>query len=322
MSRNGCSRVLLFILTVMLCGIASAQEVVNYGVQPTLTPVHLLRPLGYLDAIERKHNVRIAFKSFQTGAPQNQAMAAGEIQISSAGMGPAVVAASRLPATLLAVTVLGQTAVITHKDSPAKTIKDLKGKRIAFPGEGSQQYPLILKALADNGLTVRDVELFKTNGAGVTTLVEQRDVEAGIVWDPFISQALAGGKARLLARSDEIMPIKQGNYLGNGEYARLDFVEKRPELVQDIIEAHVKAIDFIQREPAKAAKLWAKELGMDEKIINFSLTERISVFNRNVVPEAKAIQTYVEFLKKGGILEASDNPKVEPKFSEKALAVK
>jgi hypothetical protein len=32
---------------------------------------------------------------------------------------------------------------------------ELKGKKIAFPGEGSQQYPLLLKALSDAGSSRR-----------------------------------------------------------------------------------------------------------------------------------------------------------------------
>ena len=70
------------------------------------------------------------------------ALAAGEIDIAQAGMGPAIVASARLPAKLIAVSMLEMTAIIVPTDGPIQSVADLKGKTVAFPGRGSQQYPL------------------------------------------------------------------------------------------------------------------------------------------------------------------------------------
>lgn len=148
---------------------AAAQEAVNYGVQPATMPIYIAKALGLLEPIERKHNIKVVFHSFAYGAPENQALAAGELQMASAGMGPAVIAAARLPATLIAISILEQTALLVPKDSPIKAVAELKGKKIAFPGEGSQQYPLLLKALSDVGLKQDDVQLFKTDGSQIPT---------------------------------------------------------------------------------------------------------------------------------------------------------
>lgn len=299
-----------------------SQVVVNYGVQPATMPIYIARAIGLLAPIEKKHNIKIVFRNFAYGAPENQAMAAGELQMASAGMGPAVIAAARLPATLVAITILEQTAILVPKDSPVKNVGELKGKKIAFPGEGSQQYPLLLKALADAGLKQTDVTLFKTDGSQIPTLLQQKSVDAGITWDPHVSNALAAGHSRVLVKAEKIMPIMQGHYIGNGEYVHNDFLAKRPEVVQDLVTANVKAIDFILKDPKRAAALWAKEIGFPENVIQYSLAEGISVYSRNVVPEKATIDAYVEFLKKAGILQDKDNPKVNPSFAQKALAAK
>jgi aliphatic sulfonates family ABC transporter substrate-binding protein len=299
---------------------AQAQETVNYGVQPATMPIYIAKALGLLDPIEKKHNVKVVFRSFSYGAPENQALAAGELQIASAGMGPAVIAAARLPATLVAISILEQTALLVPKDSTIKSVADLKGKRIAFPGEGSQQYPLLLKALGDAGLKKEDVQLFKTDGAQIPTLLMNKSVEAGITWDPHVSNALAAGHSRVLMKAEKIMPIMQGHYVGNGEYVHNDFLKKRPEVVQDLITANVKAIDYILKDPKGSAKLWAKEIGFPEQVIDYSLTEGISVYSKNVVPTQATIDAYAKFLKEANILQATDNPKVDPSFAEKALA--
>lgn len=301
---------------------ALAQMTVNYGVQPATMPIYIARALGLLDPIEKKHNIKIVFRSFAYGAPENQAMAAGELQIASAGMGPAIIAAARLPATLVAITILEQTAIIVPKDSPLKTVADLKGKKIAFPGEGSQQYPLLLKALADANLTEKDVSLFKTDGSQIPTLLQNKSVDAGITWDPHVSNALAAGHSKVLIKAEKILPIMQGHYIGNGEYVHNDFLAKHPVIVQDIVTANVKAIDYIVKDPKGAAKMWAKEIGFPEKTIDFSLTEKISVYNRNVIPEQSTIDTYTSFLQKAGILKPDDKPKVNASFARKALTEK
>ena len=299
---------------------ASAQQVVNYGVQPATMPIYIAREMGLLDPIEKKHNIKIVFRNFAYGAPENQAMAAGELQMASAGMGPAIIAASRLPSTLVAISILEQTAIIVPKDSPLQNVRELKGKKVAFPGEGSQQYPLLLKALADAGLKEADITLFKTDGAQIPTLLQNKSVDAGITWDPHVSNALAAGHSRVLIKAEKIMPIMQGHYVGNGEYVHNDFLAKRPDIVQDLVTANVRAIDFILKDPKAAARMWSKQIGFPENVINYSLDQGISVYSRNVVPEKATIDAYAKFLKDAKILKDDDNPKFNASFAQKALA--
>lgn len=307
-------------VAAVLPATAGAQQTVNYGVQPATMPIYIARELGLLDPIEKRHNIKVVFRNFAYGAPENQAMAAGELQMASAGMGPAIIAAARLPSTLVAITILEQTAIIVPKDSPLKNVAGLKGKKIAFPGEGSQQYPLLLKALADAGLKQTDVTLFKTDGAQIPTLLQNKAVDAGITWDPHVSNALAAGHSRVLIKAEKIMPIMQGHYVGNGEYVHNDFLAKRPDVVQDLVTANVKAIAFILKDPKAAAKMWTKQIGFPLDVINYSLSERISVYSLNVVPEKSTIDAYSKFLKEAGILKADDNPKFDARFAQKALA--
>lgn len=302
------------------CAPTLAQQVVNYGVQPATMPIYIARELGLLDPIEKKHRIKVVFRNFAYGAPENQAMAAGELQMASAGMGPAMIAASRLPSTLVAITILEQTAILVPKDSPVKSVAELKGKRVAFPGEGSQQYPLLLKALADAGLKQTDIMLFKTDGAQIPTLLQNKSVEAGITWDPHVSNALAAGHSKVLIKAEKIMPIMQGHYVGNGEYVHNDFLAKHPEIVQDLVTANVKAIAFILKDPKAAAKMWTKQIGFPENVINYSIEEGISVYSLNVVPEKATIEVYTKFLKQAGILKPDDIAKVNPTFAQRALA--
>ena len=298
---------------------AMAEDVVNFGVQPSTQPILIAHGAGFLKPIEEKYKIKIVLRSFSYGAPENQALAAGELQIASAGMGPAILAAARLPATLVAIDILDQTAILVPKGSKITTVAGLKGAKIAFPGEGSQQYPLLIKALADAKLTVKDVQLFKTDGSQVATLLANKSVDAGITWDPHVSRALADGVATVLANSSQIMPIKNGHYVGDGTYVRDDFMKAHPDIVQDLINAEVKAIDLILKDPDKAIDIWTKENGFPRAVIEYAVKQKVSVFDRNIVPEKSTVDAYTSFLKKAGLLKDADNPKFETKFAEQAL---
>jgi ABC-type nitrate/sulfonate/bicarbonate transport system substrate-binding protein len=308
------------VLLAVSLGAAQAEETINYGVQPDTDPIYIAKDLGLLSAVEKKDNVKIQFQSFSYGAPENEAMASGAIQVASAGMGPAVVAAARLPATLVGINILEQTAILVPSDSPIKTVAELKGKTVAFPGEGSQQYPLLLKALADAGLKQTDVNLYKSTGPDIPILVENKKVDAGITWDPSVSVGLASGKCRVLIKAEKIMPIKNGHYIGNGIYVRNDFLSSHAQIVQDLVTANVKAIDFILKHPNDAAKMWSKEIGLPENVVQYSLSKGISVYSLDVIPTKKTIDAYTAFLKSGGILKPTDNPKIDPRFAQEALA--
>lgn len=302
-------------------GAASATQTINFGVQPATQPIYIAKAAGMLDAIEKKYDVKIVFQSFSYGAPENQAMAAGALDLASAGMGPAIVASARLPAKLLAISILEQTAIIIPADSGITNVAELKGKRIAYPGKGSQQYPLLLRALQDAGLTVDDIELFKTKGSDVPTLVEQHSVDAGITWDPHVSKALAGGKTKVLLKAENILPLKSGHYIGNGVYGRTEFIDANPELVGDIMVAITRAVKFIIDNPDQAIAMWSKEIGFDPAVISYSLKEGISVYNTDIVPSQKTIDEYTVFLKQAGILKPTDVPKIAPEYAAKALTI-
>jgi ABC-type nitrate/sulfonate/bicarbonate transport system substrate-binding protein len=299
---------------------AHATQTVNIGVQPATQPIYIAKAAGLLAPLEAKYDVRFQLRSFSYGAPENQAMAAGELDLASAGMGPAVVAAARLPVKLLGITILEQTALFVAADSPVRHITDLKGKRVAYPGEGSQQYPLLLKALQDAGMKPSDIELFKTSGSQVSTLVEQGSADAGITWDPHISRALASGKARVLLKAEKILPLKSGHYLGNGFYGRTAFIDANPDLVREVMGAIIQAIDLINREPEKAIALWSKEIGIPAEVIRYSMKQGISVYDADIVPSEGPLAAYTSFLKEAGILQQSDTPKLAPEFAARALA--
>jgi hypothetical protein len=94
-----------------------------------------------------------------------------------------------------------------------------------------------------------------------------------------ISQSLSTSKRfeRIFAK-----PLPLNDPLSIRKRARLT-EDVAPRSVQDVVNAIVASIDFINAEPNKAAEMWSKEIGFPVEVINYSLNEGISIYSRNVV---------------------------------------
>lgn len=144
-----------------------------------LTPfAHAATPVTLVVGDQNYYNVRasveasgalkdapysVEWKHFQSAAPVAEGLEAGALDLGFLGdSGFIFLAAKGAPVKLIGVSRQNPDtiALLVPKDSPAKTIQDLKGKKVAYwPGAWSQQ--LTLRALENAGLPKDYVEFVK-----------------------------------------------------------------------------------------------------------------------------------------------------------------
>jgi ABC-type nitrate/sulfonate/bicarbonate transport system substrate-binding protein len=317
---------ILTVMAVMLvgglaAGPAAAQTqappLVRFGVQPSTQPPYIAREAGFFKEVEDKFKTKIEFYTFPFGGPQNVAFAAGELDFSQKGMAPCAVAMQRGKGKLVLINILEQTAIISLPE--VGSIADLKGKKVAHPGKGSQQYPLMLLALDRAGVKPEQVDLIRMDAVNMATALQKKELAAYIAWDPHTTKAVVGGFGKVLVRVETLMPLKAGHYLGEGVVVREEFAAKNPELTRAVVQALVKANALIVDQPDTAVRMWSKTLGLDEKIIQFSLKNKMAVYIKDLVPDRAALKTYFEFLNKYEITSVPDieeflKVKVDPSY--------
>ena len=113
------------------------------------------------------------------------------------------------------------------KDSPIKTVADLKGKKVAL-NKGSNVHYLLVKALEKAGLNYSDIKTAFLPPADARAAFEKGAVDAWVIWDPFQAAAEAATGARTLADGDGIVANHQF-YL-----ATRDFAERQSEVVDAV----------------------------------------------------------------------------------------
>ncbi|TWB39607.1 aliphatic sulfonate ABC transporter substrate-binding protein [Nitrospirillum pindoramense] len=143
------------------------------------------------------------------------------------------------------------TALVVPADSPAKTIADLKGKRIAVT-RGTDPHIFLVRALAGAGLTQDDVKLVLLQHPDGKQALLRGDVDAWAGLDPLMAAAEIENGARLLYRNPAFNSWGALN-------VRDAFAAENPGVVQKVLAAYEKARTFAQGHPdALAASLTAQ----------------------------------------------------------------
>ncbi len=96
------------------------------------------------------------------------------------------------------------TALLVPKDSPIKTVADLKGKRIVT-GRGSIGHYLAIKALAEAGLTTKDVQFIFLLPSESRLVLDNGTADAWSTWDPYTTVVTSQSQARVLVSGDQLL---------------------------------------------------------------------------------------------------------------------
>ena len=170
------------------------------------------------------------------------------------------------------------TALLVSKDSNIKSLKDLKGKKIAAT-KGTDPFLFTLQALDTVGLNKRDVQLVHLQHPDGKTALERKQVDAWAGLDPLMASAQLQSGAKLLYRnvnfnSYSVLSVKD------------NFAKESPEAIEAVIKAYEQARKWAKANPKKVAELLAKEANLPLEVANLQLSR--TNFEQNI-PNKKHI---------------------------------
>ncbi|NNG82962.1 aliphatic sulfonate ABC transporter substrate-binding protein [Acinetobacter sp. ANC 5378] len=179
------------------------------------------------------------------------------------------------------------TALIVAKNSPIKSLKDLKGKKIAAT-KGTDPFLFTLQALETAGLNKKDVQLVHLQHPDGKTALERGQVDAWAGLDPLMASAQVQSGAKLLYRN-----------VGFNSYSVLStkeqFAKQNPKAIEAVIKAYEQARKWAKANPDKLAELLARESKLPIAVAKLQLSR--TNFEQNI-PTAK----HINALKKSGTI--------------------
>ena len=161
----------------------------------------------------------------------------------------------------------GGDGLVARKD--IKSIKDLKGKKVAF-AEGSVSQFFLNVLLKDAGLNQKDIEAvnMKPEDAGAAFVAEK--VDAAVTWEPWLSKGKAAPHGQLLVDSS-----KTPGLITDVLIFRRDVIAKRGKEIQGVVNAWNKAVAYWEKNPPEGNEIMAKGVGdwlKDPKVFAYVLT--------------------------------------------------
>lgn len=266
---------------------AAATNTVRIGYQKYGTLV-LLKGKGLLEKKLETIGYQVEWAEFPAGPQLLEALNAGAVDFGSTGETPPIfaqAAGAQLVYVAHEPPAPRGEAILVPKDSPIKTVAELKGKNIAL-NKGSNVHYLLVRALEEAGLKYSDIQTSFLPPADGRAAFEQGSVDAWVIWDPFQAAAEVAIEARELRNGEGIVPNHQF-YLG-----AQPFVEAHAAAIDAVIEAVGEIDVWTKSNTAAAAAELAPWVGIPEPVLVKALDRQsygVKALDDTVVAQQQAI---------------------------------
>ncbi|MEJ3651602.1 ABC transporter substrate-binding protein [Actinomycetes bacterium KLBMP 9759] len=234
-----------------------------------------------------KHGIDVDLRYFDSYTDSINALAAGVIDGNSQTLNDtlgSVSGGARLAVVLVNDNSTGNDKIIARDG--INDIAGLRGRKVAVE-QGAVDHYLLQLALAESGMTDKDVELapMLTDAAAAAFVAGQVDAVAAFA--PFTSQALQRPGSRAIATSAEF-PGAIPDHLVVSAAVR----DTRPDDVQALVDTWFDTLRWIKANPEPAVEIMAKRAGVstadyrtyDNGTTIFTRQQNIEAFTTGTTP--------------------------------------
>ena len=267
MTRN---RIAALFLTVMVTATAARAETVRIARQFGISylPLILMQDAHLLEQEGRARGLDLTpeFLTFTGGAPINDALISGSIQIASGGVGPMLTMWSRTRTNLKvkAIAALGNMPVWLMTSRPEiHAVTDFTDRdRIALPSVKVSVQAVLLQMAARQtfgpGQEFRLDRLTVSMGHpdGMTALTSgSSEITAHFTAAPFMYEEEASPRLHRVLSSYDVMG---GPHTFNLVWTTTRYHDANPKVIEAFLAALDKSLAMIREHPLEAAATWAR----------------------------------------------------------------
>ena len=160
--------------------------------------------------------------------------------------------------------------IVIAKNSPARSLGDMKGKTIAIPSLFSNQHFVIRKLMDDYGLKDGEINFVVLPPPDMPTSLASGAIDGYFVGEPFCAKAELDGYGRVLYYARDIWP----NFISCALVVHEDLIKEQPDVVRDLVRGIAQSGAWAETNRADAAKLVAPYYRQDRKVLEFVLTSQ------------------------------------------------
>ncbi|MEV1078197.1 aliphatic sulfonate ABC transporter substrate-binding protein [Streptomyces sp. NPDC050211] len=253
------------------------------------------------------------YQIFNAGPSEIEALNSDSIDIGWIGPSPAIngyTASGGKNLRIIGGSASGGVKLVVNPDK-IKSLKDVKGKKIATPQLGNTQDVAFLNWISEQGWKVDaesgkgDVSVVRTDNKVTPDAYKSGSVDGAWVPEPTASKLVAEGGKVLLDEAD-LWPDKK--FVITNIIVRQEFLKEHPKAVEAVLKASVEANKWINANPDEAKAAANKQLEADSgKALPADVLDPAwSSIQFTDDPLAATLNTEAEHAVKAGLLEKPD----------------
>ncbi|AUG99792.1 ABC transporter substrate-binding protein [Pectobacteriaceae bacterium CE70] len=187
----------------------------------------------------------------------NAALASGQIDAASIATHTAMgMISAGLPVKIVLLLDQSQTADAMLVSKDVKTLKDLKGKRVAYE-EGTTSDILLRSALSSVGMSLRDIKPVPMPAASAGSSLIAKRVPVAVTYEPYLSVAMKADPSVKMLYSGKNDPGLISDVL----VVRDDMIKNRPGQIAALIKTWGAAVTHYQANTTADRAVIAKAVG-------------------------------------------------------------
>src|SRR3982074_2540928 len=180
------------------------------------------------------------------------------------------------------------------KDSPIKTVADLKGKKVAINAFGSAVDLVLRVALKKAGLDPRrDLQIVEVTFPNIAPAIRESRVDCGVLVIPFLPAESAQGDLRALFTGGDTLGPSSVVF----QVATNKFIREQPDVLRAFLEDFVQGLAWYY-DPANREKALELVSGLTkspkEVLDSYFITSRDYYRDRNGCVPASAVQKPID----------------------------
>lgn len=210
------------------------------------------------------------------------------------------------------------TALAVAKDSPIKSVTDLRGKKVAAT-KGTDPYLFLLRSLQKFGVKKSEVEIVHLQHPDGRAALEQGRVDAWAGLDPHLAGSQLQAGSKLIYRN---VAFNTYGFLNVSE----SFAKQYPQYVRVVIKAYERARKWVVEHPEEAVKIQAEEAKIPLDVARLQLVERndfskprIGKEQADALREAAPILVEEELVRPGTDLNKVISDLIDPSFGQAVI---
>jgi len=257
--------VAVIVLSIAYSSMSSANidtfsNTVRIGYFPNLSHAQALVGVANGNFERALEGTNVQYKTFNAGPAAIEALFTNQVDITYVGPNPAINGYMRTHGEglkVIAGATSGGVLFVVRADSGIESPKDLAGKKFTSPQYGNTQDTSLKSYIIENGLKLAEyggnVHVLSAKNPDTMILFLKKEIDGAWVPEPWGTILVKNANGKIFLDERDLWP--DGEFANTVLIVRSEFLDKHPDIVKNVLQAHVETTLWINEHPEEAEKV-------------------------------------------------------------------